>query len=101
MQLEFAKVHHKIAYRRKIWHGPELVELPKFVGSLQYSRNAKVCQGLSKNHTQWKMWAWPLAREAPNFLGFPYISATTEASDFKFGKPLGFAMAYYKIASKR
>jgi len=35
-------------------------------------------------------------------LGFPYnISATAGASDFKFGKQLGFAKAHHKITRKR
>ena len=37
------------------------------------------------------MWTW--ARGAPQNFGFPFnISATAEASDFKFGIQLGFAM---------
>jgi len=32
---------------------------------------------------------------------FSYISATDEASDFKFGKPLGFTKAHDKIPRKR
>jgi len=28
---------------------------------------------------------------------FPYISVTDEASDFKFGKQLGFAKAHHQI----
>jgi len=36
--------------------------------------------------------------ELPEFWGFPFnISATAEASDFKFGTQLGFAKAYHKI----
>jgi len=36
--------------------------------------------------------------EFPEILGFPFnISATAEASDFKFGTELGFAKAHHKI----
>jgi len=39
--------------------------------------------------------------ELPEIWGFPFnISATAEASDFKFGTQLGFAKAHYKIAPK-
>jgi len=35
-------------------------------------------------------------------LGFPFnISATTEASDFKFGVLLGFAKAHHKITLEK
>jgi len=35
-------------------------------------------------------------------LGFPFnISATAEASDFKFGVQLGFAKAHHKIPRRR
>ena len=34
-----------------------------------------------KNHNQRKKWAWPWAREAPKYVGFPfYISATAALS---------------------
>jgi len=37
----------------------------------------------------------------PNFKNkFSYISVTDEASDFKFGKPLGFTKAHHKISRK-
>ena len=40
--------------------------------------------------------------ELPNILEFPFtISATAEASDFKFGTPLGFAKAHHKIARRK
>jgi len=40
------------------------------------------------------------AREALRNLGIPFnISATAEASDFKFGTHLGFAKAHHKITS--
>jgi len=41
--------------------------------------------------------AWPWARETSQNLGFPFnISATAEASDFKFGTQLEFAKAHIK-----
>jgi len=37
----------------------------------------------------------------PKILGFSFnIFATTEASDFKFGKTLGFIKAHHKISRK-
>jgi len=40
--------------------------------------------------------------ELPELWGFPFnISATAEASDFKFGTQLGFAKAYHKIPRRR
>ena len=53
-----------------------------------------------KSHAEEK-WAWPWAREAPQFLESPFnISATAEASDFKFGMQLWFAKAHQKITSR-
>jgi len=38
---------------------------------------------------------WPWARELPEIWGFPFnISATAEATDFKFGTQLGFAKTH-------
>jgi len=54
-----------------------------------------------KSH-QKKKWAWSWARRAPQDFGVPFnISATAEASDFKFGKQLGFAKNHHKITGKR
>jgi len=36
-------------------------------------------------------------RGAPQNFGYPYISATAGASDFKFGEQLGFAKAHHNI----
>ena len=50
-----------------------------------------------KSH-QKKKWVWPWARGAPKILEFDFnISATAEASDFKFGVQLGFAKGRHKI----
>ena len=39
--------------------------------------------------------------DLPKILGFPFnISATAEASDFKFGTQLGFAMIHHKITPR-
>jgi len=39
--------------------------------------------------------------ELPETWGFPFnISATAEASDFKFGTQLGFATAHHKITPR-
>jgi len=41
---------------------------------------------------------WPWVRGAPQNFGVPNnISATAEASDFKFGTQLRFAKAHHKI----
>ena len=56
-----------------------------------------------KSHHK-KKWMWPWATGAPKNLGFPFnISATAEASDFKFGAQLGFAKAHahHKITRRR
>jgi len=40
--------------------------------------------------------------ELRKILGFPFnISATAEASNFKFGMQLGFAKAHHKIISRK
>jgi len=44
-------------------------------------------------------WAWPRTRGAPQIRGFPFnISATTEDSDFKIGRLVGFAKAHHIIS---
>jgi len=54
-----------------------------------------------KSHAEEK-WARPWAREAPQNVGAPFnISATAEASDFKFGMQLGFAKAHHKITPRQ
>ena len=48
-----------------------------------------------------KKWVRPWARGAPQNFGVPFnISATTEASEFKFGTQLGFAKAHHKITPR-
>jgi len=48
-----------------------------------------------------KKWVWPWAREAPQNVGVPFnISATAEASEFKFGTQLGFAKTHHKITPR-
>jgi len=45
---------------------------------------------------------WPWVGELPKILGFFFnISATAEASDFKFGMQLGFAKAHHKITPRK
>jgi len=61
---------------------------------LQIWHAAGVCQGPSSNPTRRKSGCVPGLRELPKIWGFPYtISATAEASDFKFGTHLGFVKA--------
>jgi len=44
---------------------------------------------------------WPWAREASQNFDFPCnISATGEARNFKFSKPLGFAKAHHKTTPR-
>jgi len=44
---------------------------------------------------------WPGPGEIPEISGFSFnISATAEASDFKFGTQLGFAKAHHEITPK-
>jgi len=61
--------------------------------------------GFAKAHHE----IWPLEKsgcgprlgEIPEIWGFPFnISATAEASDFKFGTQLGFAKAHHKITPR-
>ena len=84
---------------------------PQIYGSLAnprprpFSSNLACSWGLPrpiiKSHPEEK-WAWPWARELFKNLGFPYsISATAGASDFKFGKQLGFVKAHHKITRRR
>jgi len=43
----------------------------------------------------------PRLEELPKRLGLPFnICATAEASNFKFGMPLGFAKAHYKTTPR-
>jgi len=45
---------------------------------------------------------WPWAEELPEIWGFPFnISGTAKASDFKFGKQLGFAKTCHKITHRK
>jgi len=49
-----------------------------------------------------KKWAWPWAKRAPKYFNAPFnISATAEASEFKFGRLLPFAKAHHKIPPAR
>jgi len=44
---------------------------------------------------------WPWARGAPKIWGFSFnISATAEASDFKYDTLLGFAKSHHKITPR-
>jgi len=54
-----------------------------------------------KSHPEEKL-AWPWARKASQIWGFPFnIFATTEDSDFKIGRLVGFAKAHHKIPPRR
>ena len=49
-----------------------------------------------------KKWTWPWARGALQNFGISFnISATAEASEFKFGKPLRFTKAHHKIPMQK
>jgi len=53
-----------------------------------------------KSYSRKQVWHW--ARGPSKNLGFPFnISATTEDSDFKFGRQLGFAKGHHKNHTKR
>ena len=61
-----------------------------------------LCQGLSQNPTQKKSGRSHGLGKLPKILGFPInISATAEASDFKFGMPFVFSKAHHKITPSR
>jgi len=49
-----------------------------------------------------KSWRGHGLEELPKILGFPFnTSATTEDSDFKIGRLVGFAKAHHKIPPRR
>jgi len=82
-QLWFAKTHHKISRRRKGGNGTGLGELLKSWGSPSIftkwlklgTSNSGFPRPTIKQHPEEKC-AWPLVREAPIYLGFPFnISA--------------------------
>ena len=114
MQLGFAKAHHKIRTKGKCGGGLSLEELPKIVGfpiiflqrlglwTLNLVHNPGLPRPTIKPQPEEK-WAWPWAREAPiRYLGFPFsISATADASDFKFGIQLGFAKVHHKTTPRQ
>ena len=53
-----------------------------------------------KSHADEK-WAWSWAREAPKILESPFnISATAEASHFRFGMQLVIAKAHHEITPR-
>jgi len=61
-------------------------------------KNAGIYQGPSWNPTRRKSGCGHGLGELPKILEFPFnISAKAEASDFKFGVPLGFAKGRHKI----
>jgi len=63
---------------------------------------AGVCQGQSSNPTRRKSRCGPGLGKFSEIWGFPFnITATAEASDFKFGTQLGFAKAHLKITPRR
>ena len=92
MQLGFAKAHHKITRRKKEGHGHGLVELPKIWGlpfniyTMAEASDLKFDTqlGFAKAHykttpTRKSGPAWPWAREAPIYLGFPIIISAAAA----------------------
>jgi len=55
----------------------------------------------SSNPTKRKSGCGPGLGDLPKIWGFPFnISATAEASDFKFGTQLGFAKTHYEITPR-
>jgi len=65
---------------------------------LQIWHAAGVCQGPSLNFTRRKSGYGPGLVELSEIRGFLFnISATAEASDFKFGKQIGFGKSHHKI----
>jgi len=60
------------------------------------------CQDPSSNPTRRKTRRGPGLGELPEFWGLPFnISATAEASDFKFGTQLRYAKAHHQITRGR
>ena len=80
--------------KRKSGCGSGLKEFPEIWGFLFNISATAEASGIqlwfAKAH-QKKKWVWSWAREASQHFAFSYnISAMAGASDFQFGKPLGF-----------
>ena len=110
MHLRFAKAHHKITPKGKSGLGPELGISLIFWGTpviflqslklatLNLVRGLGLPRAIIKLHPEKKCGRGPGLGKLPKILGFPFnISATDNASDFKFGTRLGFAKANHKI----
>jgi len=66
-----------------------------------FVRSLGLPRPIIKLHPEEK-WAWPWARGTPQNLGFPFnIFETTEDSDFKIGRQVGFSKAHHKIPPRR
>jgi len=82
---------HGLGSSQKIWGFPLI-----FLQRLKLATSNLVCslglpRPIIKSHPEEK-WAWPWARGAPQNWGFPInVSATTEGSEFKIGRLVGFA----------
>jgi len=91
-QLGLTKAHYKITPRGKSGHGVGLGKLPKIlrfhfnIDTMAEASDFKFGTqlGFAKAHhktTPREEWAWPWAREAPKYLGFPFnISAMVSLS---------------------
>jgi len=110
MHFGFSKAHHKITPRGKSGRGRGPGEHLKIWGSpLIFLQQLKVATSrlagrwalprhITKSHQ--KSGCGHGLGELPT-LGFPfYISATTEASDFKFSMRLGLARAHHKTTPR-
>jgi len=80
-QLGFAEAHHKITRRRKDTGLGELLKILRFhfnINTMADAMNFKLVHSIrlprptTKSHQE-EMWAWPWARHAPIYLGFPFI----------------------------
>ena len=66
-----------------------------------FKKKLRFAKARHKNHNQRKDGRGLGLGKLPNILGFPYISATDGASDFKFSMQLEFAKAHDKITRRR
>jgi len=89
MQLGFAKAHHQTSLG-KSGHGVALGELPKLlrfhlnIYTMAEARNFKFGTHLRFTKAYHKItteekWAWPWAKEAPIYFGFPFIISAAAA----------------------
>jgi len=112
MQLGFAKAHHPIPLEEKVGVALRYGSSPKFGASpLIFLQRVKLAtsnlvyslglpRSIIKSYPQESGDGLVLG-DLPQIVGFPYISGTAGATDFKFGAQLGFANSHHKITRRK